>query len=73
MSLLDWDPPTHRMTNVAPPLSWWWPPRSDRAHAVLPDGSTACGHPRRDARWTPGAHAPRCYICGWTERRGGVL
>lgn len=73
MSLLDWDPPTHRMTNVAPPLSWWTPVGADRAHAVLPDGSTACGHPRPDRWWWHMEVAPRCDICEWYDARGAVI
>lgn len=69
MSIVD---SLYRFTNVAPPVAWWTPPGADRAHAVLPDGTTACGHPRRDARWTPGALA-HCEICEWYDARGAVL
>lgn len=72
MSLLDWDPPAYRYTNVAPPVTWWTPDGADRAHAVLPDGSTACGHPRRDARWRPGA-LRHWGICEWYDARGAVI
>jgi len=73
VSILDWDPPMYRMTNVAPPVDWWTPPDGDRAHAVLPDGTTACGHPRRTVLWRPAGAAPRCRPCTWLDARGGAL
>jgi len=69
--ILEWDLPAYRLTNTAPPVTWWTPPDSDRAHAVLPDGSIACGHPRRDATWRPAGTDARCRPCMWLDARGG--